>query len=75
MLGIFAADLCFYGKIPGVGETVLGDEFHVGPGGKGSNQCVAAGKAGANVRFISKIGDDDYGKMTQELYKNNDRHR
>ena len=68
VLGIFVADLAFFGKIPLRGETVLGDSFVVGPGGKGSNQAVAAGKAGANVNFISKIGNDDYGRMAEEIY-------
>ena len=49
ILGIFVADLSFFGKIPTKGETVLGDDFVVGPGGKGSNQSVAAGKAGAGA--------------------------
>ena len=68
VLGIFVADLAFFGRIPKKGETVLGDKFVVGPGGKGSNQAVAAGKAGANVNFISKIGNDDYGKMAIKIY-------
>jgi ribokinase len=68
VLGIFVADLSFYGKIPLKGQTVLGDKFVLGPGGKGSNQAVAAGKSGANVNFISKIGNDDYGKMALKIY-------
>lgn len=68
ILGIFVADLAFFGKIPKVGETILGEDFVVGPGGKGSNQSVAAGKAGASVEFITKIGDDDYGKMALSTY-------
>ena len=68
VLGIFVADLAFFGKIPLKGETVLGDEFVIGPGGKGSNQAVAAGKSGANVNFISKIGNDDYGRMAEKIY-------
>ena len=68
ILGIFVADLSFFGKIPLRGETVLGEEFVVGPGGKGSNQAVAAGKSGANINFISKIGNDDYGKMALKIY-------
>ncbi len=69
ILGIFVADLAFFGKIPKVGETILGEEFVVGPGGKGSNQSVAAGKAGGSVEFITKIGNDDYGKMALKTYK------
>ena len=68
ILGIFVADLSFFGRIPLKGETVLGEEFVIGPGGKGSNQAVAAGKSGGNVNFISKIGNDDYGKMAQKIY-------
>tara|TARA_Y100001970_G_C14167475_1_gene822161 strand:- start:386 stop:1300 length:915 start_codon:yes stop_codon:yes gene_type:complete len=68
ILGIFVADLSFFGKIPTKGETVLGDDFVVGPGGKGSNQAVAAGKAGADVNFISKIGKDNYGAMAKKIY-------
>mgnify|MGYP001157176657 FL=1 len=69
ILGIFVADLAFFGKIPKVGETILGENFVVGPGGKGSNQSVAAGKAGASIDFITKVGDDDYGKMAFQIYK------
>ena len=69
ILGIFVADLAFFGKIPKVGETILGEDFIVGPGGKGSNQSVAAGKAGASIDFITKVGDDDYGKMAFRIYK------
>ena len=69
ILGIFVADLAFFGKIPKVGETILGEDFVVGPGGKGSNQSVAAGKAGASIDFITKVGDDDYGKMAFGIYK------
>ena len=43
ILGIYVADLVFFGKkIPIEGETILGNKFIVGPGGKGSNQSVAA---------------------------------
>ena len=47
ILGIYVADLAFFGKsIPVAGETVLGENYVIGPGGKGSNQAVAAAKAG-----------------------------
>ena len=71
VLGIFVADLVFFGeKIPVEGETILGKNFVVGPGGKGSNQAVAAAKAGVKTFFISKIGDDQFGSMAKEIYKN-----
>ena len=71
ILGIFVADLVFFGeKIPVEGETILGKNFVIGPGGKGSNQAVAAAKAGAKTFFISKIGDDQFGSMAREIYEN-----
>ena len=72
ILGIYAADLVFFGdKIPKIGETVLGKEHIVGPGGKGSNQAVGAAKAGGKVNFISKIGADSYGEIALQMYKEN----
>jgi len=69
VLGIYVADLVLFGqKIPRAGETVLGNNFVVGPGGKGSNQAVAASKAGVKTHFISKIGDDQFGRMAIEMY-------
>jgi ribokinase len=64
ILGIFVADLAFRAaRIPAIGETIAGSGFKMGPGGKGSNQAVAAARAGAQVTFISKIGDDDFGSV------------
>jgi len=70
VLGIYVADLVFFGKkIPDAGETILGKNFIIGPGGKGSNQAVAASKAGAKTFFISKIGNDQFGSMAIKIYK------
>ena len=69
VLGIYVADLVFFGKkIPIEGETILGNNFVIGPGGKGSNQAVAAAKAGVKTYFISKIGDDQFGEMAIKIY-------
>ena len=69
ILGIYVADLVFFGnKIPIEGETILGNNFVIGPGGKGSNQAVAAAKAGVKTYFISKIGDDQFGEMAKKIY-------
>ncbi len=69
ILGIYVADLAFFGeKIPVPGETILGEKYIIGPGGKGSNQAVAAAKAGAKTYFISKIGDDQFGSMAKSIY-------
>src|ERR1700761_5451713 len=70
ILGIFVADLAFRTKsLPVWGETVLGSEFRLGPGGKGSNQSVAAARLGAKVHFISKVGDDNFADMAQRTYE------
>ena len=64
VLGIFVADISFSGpKIPAIGETILGNKYNVGPGGKGCNQAVAIARLGAKVNFISKIGKDYYGEL------------
>jgi ribokinase len=64
ILGIFVADLAFRaGRLPGIGETIIGSAFKIGPGGKGSNQAVAAARAGASVTFISRIGKDEFGAL------------
>tara|TARA_Y100001970_G_scaffold242577_1_gene307122 strand:- start:1107 stop:2021 length:915 start_codon:yes stop_codon:yes gene_type:complete len=69
VLGIYVADLVFFGKkIPTEGETILGNNFVIGPGGKGSNQAVAAAKAGVPTYFISKIGNDQFGEMATQIY-------
>lgn len=70
VLGSFVADLAFRtNRIPVWGETLLGSEFKLGPGGKGSNQAVAAARAGGRVSFISKLGPDPFGDMARALYK------
>jgi ribokinase len=48
-------------RIPRPGETVLGGEFSMAPGGKGANQAVAAARAGGRVTFIARVGDDLFG--------------
>ncbi len=48
-------------EIPGVGETVAGNEFLTIPGGKGANQAVAISKLGGNCIFLGKVGKDDFG--------------
>ena len=72
VLGIFVADISFSGpKIPSVGETILGNKYNVGPGGKGCNQAVAISRLGAKVNFISKIGKDSYGELALNTLKKN----
>lgn len=58
-------------KIPRPGETVLGGEFHMAAGGKGANQAVAAARAGGDVAFIARIGNDIFGKKAVEGFIHN----
>jgi len=70
IFGVFVADLCFFAqKIPIKGETVLGKNHLVGPGGKGSNQAIAAARLNGNVNFITKMGRDNYSDMAFKLYE------
>ena len=51
-------------RIPAIGETILGGDFIMVPGGKGANQAVAAAKLGARVFFIAKLGKDIFGSQS-----------
>jgi ribokinase len=55
--------------MPKWGETILGEAFKMGPGGKGSNQAVAAARLNADVRFITKLGRDAFGDMARTFYR------
>ena len=73
VLGIFVADISFSGtKIPAIGETILGDKYNIGPGGKGCNQAIAIARLGGRVDFISKIGKDAYGELALSTLKKNE---
>src|SRR3954466_10396995 len=48
-------------RLPRPGETVLGDEFVMIPGGKGANQAIAAARAGGQCTFLGAIGSDSFG--------------
>jgi len=70
VMGSFVADLAFRtGKLPAWGETYMGSSFRLGPGGKGSNQAVAAARAGAKVRFIGKVGADAFGELARSMFR------
>jgi ribokinase len=70
VMGSYVADLAFrIDRLPTWGETRMGQSFQLGPGGKGSNQAVAAARAGANVSFISKLGPDPFGEIARTLYR------
>lgn len=69
ILGIFVADTTYRAdRMPRMGETILGNSFALGPGGKGSNQAVACARIGAETHMISKLGSDDFAKMALSIW-------
>ncbi|MBE7184243.1 MAG: ribokinase [Methylobacterium mesophilicum] len=69
ILGVFVADAAYRApRQPRMGETILGLDFKLGPGGKGSNQSVAAGRLGADVSFITRLGKDDFARMANAIW-------
>ena len=69
VLGIFVADVVFRSeRLPELGETLIGRGFSLGPGGKGSNQAVAAARLGGDVVLLTKIGDDPFGAMAHAIW-------
>ncbi|RLC08945.1 MAG: ribokinase [Deltaproteobacteria bacterium] len=56
-------------RIPVVGETLMGSDFFMVPGGKGANQAVAAAKLGAEVIFVAKLGKDVFASKSLENFK------
>jgi ribokinase len=56
-------------KLPGRGETVIGDTFLMNPGGKGANQAVTAARLGGSVIFVAKVGNDLFGKQALQQFQ------
>ena len=70
ILGIFVADTAYRAaRMPRMGETILGTGFALNAGGKGSNQAVAAGRAGAEVAFLSRLGDDAFADIADAIWR------
>lgn len=69
VVGSFVQDLTFHCEtFPQPGETIIG-RFVSGPGGKGSNQAVAATRAGARVRFIGAVGTDPFSAAAEDFLR------
>lgn len=73
ILGIFVADTAYRAdRMPKMGETILGRTFALGPGGKGSNQAVAAAmarsEAGGRTHFITRLGMDDFAQIARSTW-------
>ena len=62
----------FAPHLPVPGESVIGTKLTMGPGGKGSNQITAARRAGCEVAFISRLGDDAMAEVSVKHFKDSD---
>lgn len=70
VLGSFVVDLmCRTPRLPKPGETVFAGPFAMGPGGKGSNQAIAAQRAGALTLLCTRIGRDRFGDLAVETFE------
>jgi ribokinase len=56
-------------RLPKMGETLLGRYFHMSCGGKGANQAVMAGKLGAQISIVTKVGQDHLGDIIRKNYE------
>jgi ribokinase len=72
VVGDFNIDLVLYlDRLPNAGETLNARRFFEGPGGKGSNQAIAAVRLGADVTFLGAIGKDYYGNVATQAWHEN----
>lgn len=72
VMGSFVVDLMMRAdRLPVPGETIKGNGFFIGAGGKGSNQGVSASKSGSKVIMITKIGKDEFASIALESFKSN----
>jgi ribokinase len=70
VFGSFVTDLTSRSDgLPVPGQTLLGHSFKSGPGGKGSNQAVAAHRCGADVQMVTKVGGDVFGTAVRNFYQ------
>lgn len=69
VVGSYNADLTTYvPRLPRPGESVVGERFVIGAGGKGSNQAIAAARLGAEVAFVGRVGCDSFGATALEWW-------
>jgi ribokinase len=70
VVGSSMTDMVVYAdRVPEAGETVVGNRFSLGFGGKGANQAVMCALLGASVQFVGCLGDDVFGRMTLQNFE------
>src|SRR2546421_10168965 len=68
VVGSFCVDILIRAdRMPVWGETLLGRDFYIGPGGKGGNQAAGVAKLGAKTHFVTAVGDDQFAQMAFDL--------
>jgi ribokinase len=68
VVGSYNAAMSVYSaRLPAPGETVVGERFGQGPGGKGANQAIGARRLGADVLFVTRLGADAYGDEARSV--------
>ncbi len=72
VLGSLNMDLAIETKfLPSQGQTIAGEKFSTGPGGKGLNQAIAVSKLGAKVKMLGAVGDDVFGERMLKALNDN----
>lgn len=70
ILGVFVMDVTVRtDSLPVLGETRLGKGLMISPGGKGSNQAIAAARLGGQAIFLSRLGDDDFAAQANRIWR------
>lgn len=70
VIGCFNTDMAIKAiKFPLPGETVLGGQFLMNPGGKGANQAIAASRLGGDVTFVARVGYDIFGRQAIQQFQ------
>ena len=70
VVGSFVVGITFgVPRAPVLGETLMGDSFDLGPGGKGTNQAIGAARLGADVHLLACVGDDVFADMATNLFE------
>jgi ribokinase len=70
VVGSFAVGLTMrVPRFPVAGETLMGTDFDMGPGGKGSNQAVCAARLGAESHLVARVGKDSFAQIALDLYR------
>src|SRR6476660_4232621 len=70
VVGSFCVDILIRAdRLPVWGETLIGRDFYLGPGGKGGNQAAGVARMGAETHFITAVGEDHFAQLALDLAK------